>query len=168
MIRRLFKGLALAASLSGCVAASGGAQARGASSAAAAPSKSLARETLHIDTGRGPVRFTMEVAPDEASREHGLMFRRAMADDHGMIFDFHTPQTVAFWMKNTLIPLDMLFVGADGRIVNIGAMAKPHDETPVPSAGPIRAVIEINGGLAERLGIKPGDRVRDPRVFGNG
>lgn len=167
MIRGVFNGLALAALLSGCAAAIDGAQARGAGSVPAAQ-KGLARETLHIDTARGSVSFTMAVAADEASREYGLMFRRVMADDHGMIFDFHSPQPVAFWMKNTLIPLDMLFVGADGRIVNIGRMARPHDETPVPSAGPIRAVIEINGGLAEKLGIKPGDKVRDARVFGNG
>ena len=169
MIRKVVKGLALAALLSGCAVSTDGAQARGAETARAAVPKRLPRELLQIDTARGPVRFTMEVAADEASREYGLMFRRAMADDHGMIFDFHTPPTnVAFWMKNTLIPLDMLFVGPDGRIVNIAVMAKPHDETPVPSAGPIRAVIEINGGLAGKLGIRPGDRVRDAGVFGNG
>lgn len=150
----------------GCAAPEAGAGAQ-TQAGLTAPAK-LPVEALHIDTRHGPIRFTVEVAADEGSREYGLMYRRAMADSHGMIFDFRTPQATSFWMENTFIPLDMLFVAADGRIVNIAANAKPHDRTPVPSAGPIRAVIEINGGLAEKLGIRAGDRVRDARVFGNG
>lgn len=167
MISRFRKGVILAMLLSGCAAAGEGASAKPAVPSVGKP-QTLAAEQLTIQTATGPRIFRMQVAADEATREYGLMFRAAMRDDQGMIFDFHTPQRVAFWMKNTLIPLDMLFVGSDGRIVNIGVMAKPHDETPVPSAAPIRAVIEINGGLAEKLGIRPGDRVRDARVFGNG
>ena len=125
----------------------------------------LPTEPLTIFTDRAPVRLTVEVAADPASREIGLMWRRRMGPDHGMIFDFVQPQDAAFWMRNTLIPLDMLFVAADGRILTIARQAQPHDERPVPSGGPIRAVIELNGGAADRLGIKVGDRVRDARVF---
>ena len=125
----------------------------------------LPTESLEIRTQHGPVRLKVEIAGDENSREYGLMFRKHMADDHGMIFDFPDVQPRSFWMKNTLIPLDMLFVGADGRIVSIAKQAKPLDETAVGSYFPARAVIEINGGLAEKLGIQAGDQVQDARVF---
>lgn len=93
------------------------------------------------------------------------MYRRSMAPDAGMLFDFGRPQPTTFWMKNTLIPLDMLFVGADGRIVNIHERAVPMSEEMIPSQGIVRAVIELNGGTAARLGIRPGDRVIYP-IFG--
>jgi hypothetical protein len=94
------------------------------------------------------------------------MFRRSMAPDAGMLFDYTTPSMAMMWMKNTLIPLDMLFVDAAGRIVNIHERAVPGSLDPIAAAGPARAVIELNGGTAAHLGIKPGDRVIYP-IFGN-
>ena len=125
----------------------------------------LPTEALEIRTHHGPVRLKVEIAADDNAREYGLMFRKHMADDHGMIFDFPDVQPRSFWMKNTLIPLDMLFVGPDGRIVSVAKRAKPLDETAVSSYFPARAVIEINGGLADKLGIQAGDQVQDARVF---
>lgn len=167
MVRSVWRVLCLAALTGGCAAAAPPSPST-AKPAAAVASYKLPTEPLRIETSRGPVRLTVEVAADEASRERGLMYRYALSDKQGMIFDFKTPQNAAFWMKNTFIPLDMLFVTAEGRLLTIARNARPHDETPVPSGGPIRAVIEINGGLADRLGIQVGDRVRDARVFGNG
>lgn len=90
------------------------------------------------------------------------MFRRSLAPDRGMIFPYNPPQPVAFWMRNTLIPLDMIFIRADGRIARI-ATAKPLDETPVPAGEPVAAVLEIAGGRAAELGISEGDSVEWPR-----
>ena len=89
------------------------------------------------------------------------MFRRTLAPDRGMIFPYDPPQDVAFWMRNTLIPLDMVFIRADGTIARI-ATAKPLDETPVPSGEPIAAALEIAGGRAVELKVKEGDKVSWP------
>ena len=126
-------------------------------------------ETVRVVSAKGMVSFKAEIADDDAERERGLMCRVEMADDHGMIFDFQPPRAEQFWMKNTVLPLDMLFVGANGRILDIVKQAKPFDETAVPTRGPVtaRAVIEINGGLADKLGLKVGDQVQDSAVFGN-
>jgi uncharacterized membrane protein (UPF0127 family) len=113
--------------------------------------------TIHSD--RGDHRFTVEVAQTPAEQEAGLMFRRSLAGDRGMIFPYDPPQDVAFWMKNTLIPLDMVFIRADGTIARI-ATAKPLDETPVPAGEPVAAVLELRGGRASELDIREGDRVR--------
>lgn len=117
---------------------------------------------LVIETASGARSFSVEIADTPRARELGLMFRTTLSPDAGMLFDFHDSEPVAFWMKNTLIPLDMLFIRADGRIANIRAMATPGDLTPIPSAGPVQAVLELAGGTAARLGIKAGDRVRHP------
>jgi hypothetical protein len=114
---------------------------------------------LNIATASGTHRFTVEYADTPERRAVGLMHRPAMAADHGMLFDFKTDAPVAMWMRNTRIPLDMLFIARDGRIVNIAERAMPFSETTIPSKGPVRAVLELNGGTATRLGIKPGDRV---------
>lgn len=121
--------------------------------------------TLTIGSATGDHKFTVELATTPAQQEQGLMYRRSMAPDAGMLFDFGRPQPTTFWMKNTYIPLDMLFVGADGRIVNIHERAVPLSEAMIPSQGRVRAVIELNGGTASRLGIRPGDRVTYP-IFG--
>jgi hypothetical protein len=118
--------------------------------------------SLTIVTASGRHRFTVEVATTPAQMEQGLMFRRHLAPDAGMIFDFGAPTTPTFWMKNTLIPLDMLFVDARGRIVNIRERAVPGSLEPISAAAMARAVIELNGGTAARLRIKPGDRVIFP------
>jgi uncharacterized membrane protein (UPF0127 family) len=95
-----------------------------------------------------------------------LMFRRSLAPDAGMLFDYKHPTMATMWMRNTLIPLDMLFVDAQGRIINIQQRAVPQSDDIIAAAAPVRAVIELNGGTAERLGIAPGDQVVHP-VFGN-
>jgi uncharacterized protein len=126
-----------------------------------------ATATLTIVSASGPHRFTVELAATPAQMEQGLMFRRELAPDAGMLFDFKTPTVATMWMRNTLIPLDMLFVGADGRIVNIHQRAVPQSDAIIAAAAPVRAVIELNGGTAARLGIKPGDQVIYP-IFGSG
>ena len=112
-----------------------------------------------VDTASGPKAFTVELAADTASQERGLMFRREMAPNAGMLFDFHDDLRLAFWMKNTVLPLDMLFIRSDGTISTIEPNAIPYSTTPIPSVEPVRAVLEINGGRARDLGIRTGDRV---------
>lgn len=115
--------------------------------------------SLSITTASGTQRFMVEFADTPERRAVGLMHRASMPADHGMLFDFKTDAPVAMWMRNTRIPLDMLFIARDGRIVNIAERTVPFSETTVPSKGPVRAVLELNGGTSARLGIKPGDRV---------
>jgi uncharacterized membrane protein (UPF0127 family) len=113
---------------------------------------------LTIHSASGAHRFTVEVAQTPAEQQAGLMFRRTLAGDRGMIFPYDPPQDVAFWMKNTLIPLDMVFIRADGTIARI-TTAKALDETPVPAGEPVAAVLELRAGRASELGISEGDRV---------
>jgi uncharacterized protein len=122
---------------------------------------------LTIVTAGGPHAFTVELATTPAQLEQGLMFRRSLAPDAGMLFDFQAPEMATMWMKNTLIPLDMLFVDGQGHIVNIAERAVPGSLATIAAAAPVRAVIELNGGTASRLGIRPGDRVVYP-IFGGG
>jgi hypothetical protein len=135
----------------------------------AAPTKGNDRlpvTTLVIDAAHGPVKFQAELAADPASQEKGLMFRKSLAPDAGMLFDFHTADFQTFWMKNTVIPLDMIFIRADGTISSIAPNATPYSETPIPSYEPVRAVLEINGGRAAQLGIEPGEHVHNA-IFSN-
>ena len=118
----------------------------------------LEQVPLTIHSAKGTHHFTVEVARTPEQQERGLMFRRSLAGDRGMIFPYEPPQEVAFWMKNTFIPLDLVFIREDGRIGRI-ATAKPLDETPVPSGDLTAAVLEIRGGRAAELGIKAGDKV---------
>ncbi len=116
---------------------------------------------LSIKTADGrTLTFTVEFAQTPAELEQGLMNRPSMAADAGMLFDLGTDQVATFWMKNTLIPLDMLFIASDGTIKDIAERAVPLSLALVTSQGPVRAVLEVNGGTAERLNIKPGDLVR--------
>jgi uncharacterized membrane protein (UPF0127 family) len=111
--------------------------------------------------------FTVELAVSQQQMAKGLMNRTEMPPDVGMLFWFGKDEReTSFWMKNTYIPLDMLFIRADGRIHHIHANARPLDETSIPSNGPVAAVLEINGGLAAQMGLKPGDMVHHP-LFGN-
>jgi uncharacterized protein len=103
--------------------------------------------------------FKVEVAASEAEQQKGLMFRTSMAGGEGMIFPMNPPRTAAFWMRNTVIPLDIIYIGTDRRILNIAANAVPYDERPLASAGEAAGVLELNGGRAAQLGIGPGDRV---------
>jgi uncharacterized membrane protein (UPF0127 family) len=129
-----------------------------------AAQKTLRTEPLKIDTARGRWRFNVEMADTYATRETGLMCRPNLAPDAGMLFDFKTPQDVSFWMKNTIIPLDMLFIAKDGRIVSIARNAIPENETPIASGGVITGVLELRGGRAAEIGAAPGDRVTQ-RIF---
>lgn len=103
--------------------------------------------------------FRVEVAGTPQEQAKGLMFRTAMGADEGMIFPMNPPRGASFWMRNTVIPLDIIFVGVDGRITNIAAGAVPYDETPLPSTGLVKGVLELAGGRAAQLGITAGDRV---------
>lgn len=105
-------------------------------------------------------RFRVELARTGPEQEKGLMFRTSMGPDEGMVFPMHPPRPASFWMRNTVIGLDLIFVGADGRILNIAAKAIPYDETPLSSAGPVKGVLELNAGRAAELGIVPGDVVK--------
>ena len=124
------------------------------------------RSSLVIATAGRDLKFEVELATNDAERARGLMFRKQLGAYDGMLFDFYQEMPVSFWMKNTLIPLDMLFIAADGTIKHIRANAVPQTTDPIPSNYPVRAVLEINGGSAALLGIKPGDKVRHP-IFGN-
>ena len=119
----------------------------------------LQQVPLTITSGTRAHRFTVEVAATPQEQAYGLMNRSELAPDRGMIFPMDPPRDAAFWMKNTLIPLDMVFVRADGSIANIAADTVPLSLEPVPSDGPVKAVLEIAGGRAAELGIKPGDKV---------
>lgn len=122
--------------------------------------------TVVIDSDHGPVSFKVEVAGNFASQERGLMYRTKMAPDAGMLFDFHQPQYQTFWMKNTILPLDLIFIRQDGTISSIAPNAVPFSETSIPSAEPVRAVLEVNGGRAAVLGIEPDQRVHHA-IFGD-
>jgi uncharacterized membrane protein (UPF0127 family) len=112
----------------------------------------------------GSARFTVEVADDPGERAQGLMGREKMASSAGMLFVYERPEHVGFWMKNTLLPLDMVFVGPDGVVTAVHSNAVPLDETPIDGGPGVQFVLEINGGLAERLGIAPGAEMRSPAV----
>jgi uncharacterized protein len=122
-------------------------------------------QTLEIATRSGVQVFSVEVAKTDAEREHGLMFRTSLPDGQGMVFDFSPEQNVVMWMKNTLIPLDMIFVRADGRILRIAENTKIQSEERIPSGGPVRAVVEVIAGTAKKYGIQAGDRVGFPALF---
>ncbi len=120
----------------------------------------LEQAPLTITSGGREHRFTVEVAGTAEQQAMGLMYRNKLAPDRGMIFPFDPPRDASFWMRNTLIPLDMIFVRADGTIANIAENTVPYSEEPVLSAGPVAAVLEIAGGRSAELGIKPGDKVK--------
>ena len=125
-----------------------------------APAAAEGLEPLQIVTGGGTHDFKVEVAADDASRERGLMNRRFMPADHGMLFEFQQNAQVAFWMKNTYIPLDMIFLSPTGQVTHIVSNAEPLSERVIPSGPPCVAVLELNGGVAASIGLKVGDRVR--------
>lgn len=107
-------------------------------------------------------RFAVEIADDALERARGLMHRESMPRSAGMLFVYARPQSVSFWMENTLIPLDLIFADDTGVVQHVHPDAKPLDRTPIPGGDDIFAVLEINGGLAERMGIKPGTQMRHP------
>lgn len=131
------------------------------------PQPRLPEEPLVIVTRDGQRHvFRVEMAIDPQQQTVGLMFRTVVGPEEGMLFDWGTPRESAMWMRNTLVPLDMLFIAADGRIHRIAERTVPHSLASIESRGPVRATLELAGGTAERLGIRVGDRVLQ-RIFGN-
>ncbi len=119
---------------------------------------------LVLVTGTGVHRFTIEIADDPVERARGLMFRTEMAADHGMLFDFGAEGPRSFWMRNTPLPLDIIFVAADGTVVSIARNTTPYSEASIPSEGDARFVFEVNAGIADRIGLAPGDTLLHRRV----
>ena len=126
------------------------------------PAQGGALDSLEIVTSAGRHAFQVEIADNDATREHGLMDRRYMAADHGMLFEFDREAPVSFWMKSTYIPLDMIFIAPSGVVTHIAANAEPLSERVIPSGKPCVAVLELNGGTAASIGLKVGDKVRHP------
>ena len=118
----------------------------------------LAVVPLTVTTAKATHRFQVEVAASPAEQQRGLMFRTAMAPNEGMIFPNNPPQLRSFWMKNTVIPLDIIYIGPDRRVLNI-VSGVPYSTDSLPSSGPVINVLELNAGRSAELGIKPGDRV---------
>jgi hypothetical protein len=130
--------------------------------AAAVPAREAGQQTLEIATKSGVHVFAVEVVDNDADRAKGLMYRKELPEGRGMLFDFHREQEVSFWMQNTYIPLDMVFIRGDGRILRIAEDTEPLSTRLIPSGGPVRAVLEVVAGTAQKLGIAPGDRVASP------
>jgi uncharacterized protein len=157
MMRSLVAGILLA--VAACSPASTGTAQSTQGAATVHPESGLEVIPLTV-TSRGKRHaFRVEVAKSFFEQGKGLMFRTAMGADEGMLFPQSAPRMASFYMRNTVIPLDIIFVGPDGRILNIAANTVPYDETSVKSAGPVKAVLELNGGRAAALGIGPGDKV---------
>jgi uncharacterized membrane protein (UPF0127 family) len=156
MLTILLAGLALSLAACSTQAAPPAAEA---ASASVHPVSGLDVIPLTIDQNGKTHRFKVEIARTQAEQSQGLMFRTQMEPDEGMIFPTATPQFRSFWMRNTVMSLDLLFIGADGLVSNIAANATPYSEESIPSDGPVVAVLELVGGRAAELGITPGARV---------
>ncbi len=135
-------------------------------SLAAAPAVAADPQTLEIVSKTGVHTFAVELAKTDTERAQGLMYRKELPEGRGMLFNFQRDDEVAMWMKNTYIPLDMLFIRADGRILRIAENTEPRSERIISSGGPVRGVLEVIGGTARKLGIAAGDRVAHP-LFGS-
>jgi uncharacterized membrane protein (UPF0127 family) len=130
--------------------------------AAPGPSIAAGSGTLVLRTASGDHSFNIEVMVTNQERALGLMFRRSLPENSGMLFIYDPPQPATMWMKNTLIPLDMVFISADGRVHRIEENAEPFSEALIPSDGDIVAVLELNGGEADKIGLTRGDKVIYP------
>lgn len=133
-------------------------------SAGALAAEDCATGRLSIRGDWGRAHFSVELAQTPTERAHGLMYVEQMPVMAGMLFVYERPQPVSFWMRNTLIPLDMIFADSSGTVTRVHSMARPLDETPIPGGTQVQYVLEINGGLAARLGIGPGDVLRHPVI----
>jgi uncharacterized membrane protein (UPF0127 family) len=129
---------------------------------AAGPVMAAGEQTVEIASKTGVHIFSVEIADNDAERAKGLMYRKDLPEGRGMLFDFHRDQEVSFWMQNTYIPLDMIFIRGDGRILRIEENTEPMSTRLIPSRGAVRAVLEVIGGTSRKLGIAPGDRVASP------
>ncbi|HET6621155.1 MAG TPA: DUF192 domain-containing protein [Dongiaceae bacterium] len=125
----------------------------------------LPRDTVLIETASSQYRFDVEIADDETERAEGLMYRQSLADNAGMLFLYPSPRPVQFWMKNTPLSLDIVFVRADGTIARIAADTTPLSEDLIPSGEPVLAVLEVKAGTMRELGIALGARLRNPKYF---
>lgn len=125
---------------------------------------SLPQAEVEIATASGSHRFRVWIAADDRSRTRGLMFVRELPADRGMLFLFPTPQPATFWMKNTYVPLDLVFIDPTGRVLNIGRDARPLSVAPIQSEGPVIAVLEVQAGTAARIDLASGDRVQLPTL----
>ncbi len=132
-----------------------------------APANAAGRATIEIVSKSGVHAFEVELAANNAERERGLMFRKSLPEGRGMLFDFKVDQPVAFWMHNTYIPLDMIFINGRGRVAHIVENAAPMSDKLIPSEYPVRAVLEVIAGTADKLGIAVGDQVTGS-IFGRG
>jgi len=126
------------------------------------PVRPAGLQSLEIASKTGVHVFAVEMAENDAERAKGLMFRKELPEGRGMLFDFHREQEVSFWMENTYIPLDMIFIRGDGRILRIAENTEPLSTRIISSGGPVRAVLEVIAGTARKLDIAPGDRVGHP------
>ena len=124
--------------------------------------RAAGEQTVEIASKTGVHSFAVEVVDNDADRAKGLMYRKDLPEGRGMLFDFHRDQEVSFWMQNTYIPLDMIFIRGDGRILRIEENTEPLSTRMIPSRGPVRAVLEVIAGTSRKLGIAPGDRVASP------
>lgn len=131
----------------------------------AALAAGLPRDVLLVETASSQYRFEVEIADNENERAEGLMYRQAMADNAGMLFLYPSPRPVEFWMKNTVLSLDIVFVRADGTIARIAANTTPMSVDLIPSGEPVLAVLEVKAGIMRELGIAPGDRLRNAKYF---
>jgi hypothetical protein len=125
----------------------------------AAGAEAMRRDMLELAIGEARHRLSVEIAETPAEKAKGLMFRRTLGEMEGMLFLYAEPQEVSMWMRNTYLPLDMVFVAIDGTVTRIAERTTPFSEKQILSDGPVLAVLEVNGGLAEKLGLKPGDRL---------
>ena len=125
----------------------------------APPARGAEQQTLEIASKAGVHVFAVELAVTDEERQKGLMFRRSLPESYGMLFDFKRDQEVSFWMHNTYVSLDMIFIRSDGRIVRIAENTETESDKLIPSQGPVRFVLEVVAGTARKLGIEPGDRV---------
>ncbi|WP_140985095.1 DUF192 domain-containing protein [Asticcacaulis tiandongensis] len=155
------KALILALALAGALPVSACAQ-------TSAPVAKVALEPVRVVTADGVRDFKVEIADDEYERAKGLMYRESMPADHGMLFLFPDMAERSFWMHNTPLPLDIIYISSSAQVVSIQRNAIPYDRTPLPSFGAAVAVLEINGGLSDQLGIKPGDRIEHRFFEGKG
>src|SRR6478736_3284952 len=128
----------------------------------AGPAQPAGPQTVEIASKTGVHIFAVEIADNDADRAKGLMYRKELPEGQGMLFDFQRDQEVSFWMQNTYIPLDMIFIRGDGRILRIAENTEPLSTRLIPSNGPVRAVLEVIGGTTQKLGIAVGDRVAAP------
>lgn len=153
-MRRLLMAVAALVFLSGC-------------SPAEQAQRGLPKTEIVVDTAKGPAHLTVELATTDESRRKGLMFRTEMGADEGMLFDFHREMPASFWMKDTVLPLDMIFIRADGTVSTVSENAVPYSLEPVVSSEPVQAVLELNAGRARALGIQSGVKVH-AKIFHNG